>query len=165
MISQEDFNEILDTVKRQLFRDLLTFAWETDARAAECLAIEKHHVDLPNHRIILPVSEEKMERAPRIIYLSEAAEAIITRLIVRWPKGKLFRNTDGIPWTTDAVNCAFQRVQKKIGRKYCLTDIRHSWCHRMLRSGVHALTVSILMGHADPSMVAKVADLRSDTHT
>ena len=33
---------------------------------------------------------------------------------------------------------------------------RHSFCHRLLKSGVDALTVSVLMGHADPSMIAKV---------
>ncbi len=156
VISVEEFTAILSKIKRQPFRDLLLFAWETGARASECLSIERHHVDLANHRIVFPVCEEKMQRAPRVIFLNDEAEAILVRLLEEHPEGHLFRNTDGEPWTTDAVNCAFIRLEKKIGKKHCLTVLRHSWCHRMLRSGVDALTVSVLMGHADTSMIARV---------
>lgn len=154
IISPEEFQTILGAIKRQPFRDIVTLAWHTGARAAEILAIERRHVDLKNHRIVFPVDEEKMEREPRVIYMNHEAEAIIRRLLR--PAGKLFRNTDGKPWTTDAVNCSFIRMQKKLGVKYCLTAFRHSFAHRMLRNGVDALTVSILMGHADTTMVAKV---------
>jgi integrase len=41
-------------------------------------------------------------------------------------------------------------------KKLCLTVFRHSFCHRLLKSSVDALTVSVLMGHADPTMIAKV---------
>jgi len=214
VISPEEFVDILAAIPSAEFRDLLTFAWETGARAAECLAIEKRHVDLAWGRIIFPVEEEKMERAPRIIYLNEVAFDIIRRLVLKNPDGKVFRNTAGKAWTTEAVNCAFVALQHRLGQaamkakgivvaeddvavfaktlkpcilsrgepvpkchaellgearrkltfrlatmhapKYCLTIFRHSWCHRALRRGVDALTVSVLMGHADPSMIAKV---------
>jgi site-specific recombinase XerD len=97
-----------------------------------------------------------MERVPRIIYLAYNAESIIRRLMAKSPSGPIFRNSDGQPWTPDAVNCAFGRLKKKLNALYCLTAFRHSWCHRMLKSGVDALTVSVLMGHADPSMIARV---------
>ena len=44
----------------------------------------------------------------------------------------------------------------KRASKHCLMEFRHSYCHRLLNAGVDALTVSVLMGHADVSMVAKV---------
>ncbi|MEZ6111818.1 MAG: tyrosine-type recombinase/integrase, partial [Pirellulaceae bacterium] len=144
IITSEDFVSLLRATPVREFREMCRFAWYTGARAAECLAIERRHVEIANHRIVLPVSEEKMERAPRIIYMTDKAEAIVRRLCERWPSGKLFRNSRGKAWTTDAVNCAFQRIAKKTGRKHCLTEIRHSFCHRLLRSGVDALTVSVL---------------------
>ncbi|HUY89404.1 MAG TPA: tyrosine-type recombinase/integrase [Pirellulales bacterium] len=214
VLSREEFDELLSLTRSDEFRELLTFAWETGARAAECLAVERRHVDLEGSRIVFPVEEEKMERAPRIIYLNEAAMAVISKLCLRHPKGTLFRNNNGAPWTTDAVNCAFVAVRNRLGRlrlkteeavlkeeeirtclaglkptrtvkgrlvqkseaelrqearrklwnrksaeyapKYCLTVLRHSWCHHALRRGLDALTVSVLMGHADCSMVAKV---------
>lgn len=214
VISPEEYAVILALIPREPFRDLLTFTWETGARACESPAIEKRHVDLAAHRIVLPVEEEKMQRIPRIIYLTDAAEEIVRRLVLRYPTGPIFRNTDGEPWTTDAINCSFVALQIRMGlhvmkeegfklaeeniaakiatlkphrtskgrkvektaaelreeaikklryaaakqraTKLCLTAFRHSFCHRLLKSRVDALTVSVLMGHADPSMIAKV---------
>jgi integrase len=113
VISPEEYQAILGAIKRPAFRDLCTFAWETGARAAECLKIERRHLDLANHRIVLPRSAEKMQRVPRIIYLTQAAELIVRRLALKNPTGKLFRNNDGNAWTTDAVNCAFTYHTRK----------------------------------------------------
>lgn len=38
----------------------------------------------------------------------------------------------------------------------CLYALRHSWATHALQRGVDALTVSVLMGHRDPSTLAKV---------
>jgi integrase len=214
IITPEEYAVILNLLPNERFRDLLIFAWETGARAAECLATEKRHVELPSHRIVFPVDEEKMQRAPRIIYLTDTAEEIVRRLVIQHPSGPIFCNTNGAAWTTEAVNCAFvglqirtglramkqegiapseEEIERKIAtlkkdrkakrrvvqktadelreearrklrnaaacsraKKLCLTVFRHSFCHRLLKSGVDALTVSVLMGHADPSMIAKV---------
>jgi len=116
VISPEEFDRILDHVPNDAFRDLITFAWETGARASECLAVEKRHVDLRNERIVFPQSEEKMERAPRVIYLSPVALEIVRRRLVA-TTGKLFLNTDRRPWTTEAVNCAFNAVRVRMGKE------------------------------------------------
>lgn len=213
VISPEEYRRILEHVPNEEFRDLLTFAWETGARAQECLIVERHHVDLNHARIVIPRNEEKMERAPRVIYLSEAATQLVQQRMRR-THNHLFVNTDGRPWTTDALNCAFNAIRHRMGKvvmrekglkitddeiqamipklklerrvngelmakspailkeeakrkltqrlaakvvpKYCLTNFRHSWCHHALCRGLDALTVSVLMGHADPSMVARV---------
>jgi integrase len=213
IISPEEYQRILKHVPNEEFRDLLTFAWETGARAEECLVIERRHVDLDHARIVIPRGEEKMERAPRVIYLSQTASKLVQRRMCR-THNHLFVNTNGRPWTTDALNCAFNSVRHRMGKavmrergleildadvqafvpklrpvhrvngelvdktpsilkdearrklkqrlaatlapKYCLTNFRHSWCHHALCRGLDALTVSVLMGHADPSMVARV---------
>ncbi len=212
VISPEEFQRLLALTPGSDFRDLLVFAWETGARASECLALEKRHVDFENERVVFPQSEEKMERAPRVVYLTAATLEIVRRRCVT-ATGKVFRNSNGRPWTTDAVKCAFEQIQIRMGKeamrergltipeeevveltahlkqrwieqdrsaktdrqyremarfrlwnkhavrhapKYCLTVIRHSWCHRALKRGLDALTVSQLMGHADVTMVAKV---------
>ncbi len=40
--------------------------------------------------------------------------------------------------------------------RYSLYALRHSWATNALKSGVDPLTVAILMGHKDPSMLARV---------
>jgi len=130
------------------------------------------------------------------------------------PDGPIFRNTNGKPWTTDAVNCGFLALQMRMGKeqmkrrgivvsdkeigdfipslrptkrrrgetvnktkvelraeakrkltcrraadlapRYSLYAIRHSWATNALQKGIDALTVAILMGHQDPSTLAKV---------
>ena len=56
-----------------------------------------------------------------------------------------------------------QEAKKKLTNKkasdlaprFCLYHIRHTWMNRLLRSGVDAMTVAILAGHSDPSVLAK----------
>lgn len=48
------------------------------------------------------------------------------------------------------------RLARKRGRKYSLYHFRHTWATRALRRGVDPLTVAILLGHSDPSTLAKV---------
>ena len=44
----------------------------------------------------------------------------------------------------------------KLGTKYALTAIRHSYCQRLLEAGVDSVTVAALMGHVDSVMVSRV---------
>ena len=89
-----------------------------------------------------------------MIYLNDAAIAIVKRLAEKHPEGKLFQNTDGLPWTPDAANCRFQTLVKKIGRKVCLTDFRHTWMNRLLLNGVDGITVAVA-GHSDVSTLSR----------
>jgi integrase len=48
------------------------------------------------------------------------------------------------------------KLARTHGTKYSLYHFRHTWCQRALKAGVDPLTVAILMGHHDPSTIAKV---------
>src|SRR5947209_1572490 len=77
--------------------------------------MEARHVDLQTARVVFPANEAKGEQFPRVIYLTEAAVGIVRRLMLKCPDGPLFRNSEGKPWTTYAVNCAFVRLQIRLG--------------------------------------------------
>ena len=110
VISDAEWQDILSLVPDPDFSDLLNVTWETGCRPQGSLIVEARHVDLPNSRWVFPVSESKTD-LPRVIYLTDQALEITKRLMERFPNGPLFRNSLGKPWTTDAVNCAFIRVQ------------------------------------------------------
>jgi len=155
VVSQEEFDSILFHCRDREFRELLIVTWQTGARPQEVRRVEARHVDLQNARWVFPPNESKMGRHPRIVYLTETALLITRRLVLKYPNGPLFRNTSGRPWTTDAVNCRFTTLTKKLGERYCLYVLRHSWATRALQNGVDPLTVSVLMGHADTSTLAR----------
>ena len=47
-------------------------------------------------------------------------------------------------------------MAKAAAPRYSLYALRHSWATNAMKSGVDPLTVAPLMGHKDPSMLARV---------
>lgn len=156
MISEEEYAAILAATSDTDFQNVIITAWETGARPQEITAVEARHVDLKHSRWIFPREEAKGKKRPRVIYLTPVAETITLRLMKQFPEGPLFRNSEGTPWKKDAINCRFSRLKATLKTKYCLYHFRHSFATRKLKSGVDPLTVAELLGHADPSMLAKV---------
>jgi integrase len=151
VLSAEEFRTlILDRCTDQAERDLLVFLWETGARVQEVRRIAAEH--LKNERIELRPSEDKVGHY-RVIYLTATAREIIDRLSRAHPQGALFRNRRGRPWTSNAIRCRFRKLRVP---GLCGTILRHSFCQRLLTSGVDSLTVAVLMGHRDLTMVARV---------
>jgi integrase len=213
-VPPEEFEKLLESVTNDAFRDLLVTTYQTGCRPQESLKVTADFVDLKNGRWVFPQNESKGKKSPRVIYLTEDALGIARRLALKYPNGPLFRNSRDKPWTTEAVNCFFDRIQTKMGRelakasgdlvtdeeiealmptlcptrtekgvrreksqrelrseakrklsdrkarrlapRYSLYALRHSWATNALRRGVDSLTVAILMGHKDPSMLARV---------
>jgi integrase len=155
VVSAAEYQMLLSRYKQQNFKDLLTITWETGCRPQESLRVEARHVDLAGNRWFFPASESKGKKIPRIVYLTPTALEITKRLMQMHPTGPLFRNTDGKPWTSDSTNCRFQHVRRKTGVKYSLYSLRHSFATHALMNGVDCITVSTLMGHSDPSTLAK----------
>jgi integrase len=138
------------------FRELLVFAWESGVRPQEARAIEARHFVENRQRLEIPPAEAKGKKRWRVIYLTDKAAEIVKRQAAKFPSGPIFRNEDGNPWTPDAINCRFCRLKGKIGYKLCSYVLRHSFCQRMLESGLDSVTVAALMGHANANMVSAV---------
>jgi integrase len=155
LLTPADFDTILGHVKDRPFRDFLAFAWETGCRPQEARHLEGRHVRLDLQRVEIPPAEAKGRKRWRVIYLSQAAAAIVARLAASHPEGKLFRNTDGNPWTVHAVNCRFGRLKAKVGRRFAAYDLRHAFATRKLKEGVDPITLAGLLGHTDPTMLCR----------
>jgi integrase len=81
-------------------------------------------------------------------------------------EGKLFRNTREQPWTKYAVCNRMCRLSRVAGVKKPAYDMRHGFATRKLVQVHDHLTIAVLMGHRDGTMLAKVyAHLnRNDAH-
>jgi integrase len=212
-VAPEELDKLLDYVVDPAFADLLIVIYECGFRPQEILRLEARHVDLAKSRCVFPPSEAKVKSMPRVVYFSERVTAIIKRQMQQSPTGPLFRNKNGRLWTKDAIGCALDRLQVRMGKavmkargekvderkvaefaktlkthwtiqgqvqekpktellaearrkltqkatrslapRYSLYGLRHSWATNALKNGVDALTVAILMGHRDPSTLAR----------
>jgi integrase len=156
LVSPEEFQRVLALVRDQEFQDLLWLSWETGARPHELFTAEAGYVDLQNGRWVFPVRESKGKKVQRVVYLTDRAMEITRRLTLKHPDGPMLRNTDGVPWCMSSVNRRFQRVRDKLGVKYSLYAFRHSFCTFALAAGkLDAVTVSVLMGHRDTTMISR----------
>ena len=213
-IPKDKFDKPLSLAPDPCLRDLMEVTYATGCRPQESLRLEIRHVDLKHQRWVIPRTEAKGKKAPRVVYLSEEAVRITERLIAGRTDGFVFRNRQGKKWTVPAVDCGFKRIRDRLGKKemelqkiqipesdidaeskkvkstrsrkgivvkktkaeirceakrkvrnrlaqnhapkYSLYALRHSWATNALQCGVDSLTVAILMGHQDPSMLAKV---------
>jgi integrase len=155
-ISPEDFTALLAQVKDGQFRDLLSFAWESGIRPQEGRAIEIRHVDLAHKRIAFPPNEAKGKKRWRVIRLTDAAVDTVRRRISGRKEGRVFLNVDGNPWKNYAICNRFTRLKKKLGKRFAMYDLRHSFATRKLTEGADHLTVAELLGHANGQMLATV---------
>jgi integrase len=156
VITPEEFRRLLAAVKGSHFHDLLEFCWETGVRSHKAKVIEARHFNPARGRLEIPPKEAKGRNRWRVVYLTPRAAEIVTRLAGTHPEGPILRNRSGRPWTTFAVNCRFCRLQGKLGTKYALGALRHSFCQRLLERGVDHVTVAALLGHKDAAMVSRV---------
>jgi integrase len=135
-------------------RDILCFLRETGARPIEARIVTAKHWDRANKRIVFETKNSKGKRYRRVIRLNQAAQEIVGRLAIKTPEGPLFRNRRGDPWTMSALNqCC---IKLKLDFEFFPYVLRHSWITDALLRGVDPMTVSILAGHRDASMVMKV---------
>ncbi|MBX3452597.1 MAG: site-specific integrase [Planctomycetaceae bacterium] len=117
VLSPVEYQQLLSLIRDPSFRELVITTWETGCRPQESLRVETRHVDLANQRWVFPKSESKNKKLSRVVYLTDKAAEITRRLVAAHPQGKLFRNRNGQPWTTNAVNNMFTRIQIRIGQQ------------------------------------------------
>lgn len=127
----------------------------TGMRPREFRMLEIRHLDPPNRRAVLQWSEGKGERM-RVIYFSRDAWKAVKKAAGKRKEGHVFLNSRGKPWTMNALRTAFYRLGINAAvDKLKAGTMRHSFATNALAGGMDALTVSLLMGHSDPSTLAR----------
>ena len=154
--SPADYTQVMDEIKEPNFKELIRFAWESGVRPQEVRAIEARHVDFDAGRIVFPPKEAKGKKGHRVIYLTPKAADILRPMVEAHQTGPVFLNSEGRPWNKNSINCAFCRLEKKLGRKLHLGAFRKGYATEGLKAGIDTITMSHLLGHSSPVMLAKV---------
>jgi integrase len=157
-VTQELFDAMFALVKDQPFRDFLTVLWETGCRPQEVRAVEAHNFIEERGVWLFERVKSKGKRKRRLVILTPTAIEITRRLAKANPKGPIFRNNKGNPWTKDAINCRFVRLRKQLRKKGVEFQafayaFRHGFGTAKIREGADSFSVAKLMGHSDTKML------------
>jgi len=163
-MSDEEFQQLYDNAGGP-FRDFLLALRETGARPKELrdllwTQVQTDRVVMKKHKTSKKVGKD------RVIYLSEAMKAMVNRL-----RGNghlnVFLNTEGQPWTLNAVRLQLGRLRAKLGLAddLCAYLARHGFGTRAILKGVNPAVVAELMGHNSLEMVSRVYVHLADQHS
>jgi integrase len=155
VLTQEEYDVLLSNASKY-FKDVLVVAWESGCRPQEITRVEARHVDSENGRWVFPEEESKGKKEKRIVYLSDKALEITNERMAKFPEGPLFRTQRGNPWDRCSFSESFTKLKTKIGKRYCLYNIRHTYITNGLKRGVDPVTMATLVGHADLTMIHRI---------
>lgn len=95
---------------------------------------------------------------PLVVYLNPCLQTLTRMLVRQHPRGPLFRQENGRPWSKDTVVRRLARLREKcgLGDTAVAYAYRHTFATNALLAGVPLATVSTLLGHCDTRMVSQV---------
>jgi len=143
---------------RPWIRDLLAFLAETGCRQSEAHALLVRHVDLDAGVCSLRGKTTRATGRPRVIYLTEAAAAILERRIQGLDaEASVFVTAAGNPWTSWTMYDAVTRIRERagLGPHVSAGSLRHWWITERLRAGVPIALVAELAGHRSTAMISR----------
>jgi integrase len=145
-------------------RDLLLALYLTGARPKEVRELMWEQVR-EDRWVLKEHKTAKKTGKPRVIYLTGPLKEMTDRL-----RGNghthVFLNTEGKPWTMNALRLQVWRIKKKLGlaEDVCAYLCRHGFGTRAILSGVDGPTLAELMGHTSQEMISKVYVHLADQH-
>jgi site-specific recombinase XerD len=156
VLSEEQINRLLNATTGG-FKDLVTFLVQTGARPSEGMRLEAKFVDLATRTIVMPGKTTRKTRKKRLIYLNDAALAVVTRCMEQWPVGPIFRNEKGTGWNRQTTARKLQRLRTKLkfGPEVILEALRHTYVTNAVARGESGEKIAHLVGHKSTQMIAR----------
>lgn len=159
--TQEQIDALLATAKGRpdfvtLFRALLACG----ARPGElCAALIERDVDWTKREIVLADHKTVGKTGkPRRIPIGPALEALIRESIGDRTEGPVFLTIRGHAWTAEHASAVQRdlRTRASLPEEFVLYCTRHLFVTRLLKAGVPAPKVALLVGHANSTITESV---------
>jgi integrase len=155
VLSREQRQEVVATIRDQAFRDFVFAMQETGCRPSEVSRVTAANVNL---ELNVWVFADHKTVKPRVVYLTQAMAELSARLMAKHAEGPLFRGPrGGKPFTRNGIRCRFKRLREKLPHLKGLIAYayRHSFATDALVNGVGIAPVAELLGHTSTDMVMR----------
>ena len=156
----EEFKKLVAAIKDKRLLDLVCLMRESGCRPQEARHVEARHFSRHNKCLVIPQEEAKGgpkgATEDRVILLNDKALEIVKRLTLKYPEGKLLRNSRGLAWTKGAFDQRCIKLSKSLGFHVCPYAIRHTFATDAIIRGVDIVTIAELMGHKDLTMLKRI---------
>jgi integrase len=165
-ITEGEFDKLYEYAGGPL-KDLLLALYHTGARPKELRELLWDQVH-DGRLVIKKHKTRKSTGKDRVIFLDAAMRELFARM--RGERGgeggNVFLNTEGEPWTKNALRLQVYRLRKKLGLPEDTVAYlcRHGFGTRAIMNGVNPVVVAELMGHTSLEMVTKVYVHLADKH-
>lgn len=161
LVPDESHKRVLRATDRP-FRRVARIMRATGCRPIEVRMVTAKDVNLDLGGWVFPVGHPanktgRKTQRPRITYLPPSMLRLVKALMKRYPKGQLFRNRYGKPWSCNAIRLRWKRLRKKLGlpEGTCSYAYRHTFTTEGLERGVPVATMAELLGHQDLGMISR----------
>jgi integrase len=154
-LSLEKEVELLNELRTEHARAIVTTALNTGMRLKEILDLTKDNVDF--RKGIIHVTHTKNWEI-RDIPMNEKLTKVLKEVIDRDPKSSYVFTSPktGKPYTS--IKTTFEKAVKRIGLPgFRFHDLRHTWCSRMCELGVDEATIMEIGGWKTRSMINRYA--------
>jgi integrase len=157
-LTPEERQLILAAARGPAFRMFVRGLTLTGCRPGEVAKVTAADVDLDRGLWVLQQHKTvKKTGKPRVVHLSPEAVELTRELMARHPEGPLFRNSQGKPWTVNAVRIRFRNLREKHPELKGIVayTYRSSFATDALEHGVPDATVAALLGHTNTDTLHK----------
>jgi integrase len=153
-----------------LFRQVLLVFRLSGVRPGEFRKLTWDQVNWEHHCWVIRNHKTRRtakERKPRIVPMSPVVEKLLRwRLRKFGPTERVFLNSKGKPWTTNAFRCRMENLRERAGiapdangETIVMYTARHSYATAAIASGVTDKRLSELMGHSDTKTTQRYVHL------
>jgi integrase len=154
ILTQEERTRIYGAIRDRTFKMYFFALCESGARPGEVARVSADNFD-GGTWVFQKHKTAKRTGKPRIIYLTPPLVKLCKRLAREHPTGPLFPNSQGNPWTRNAIRIRFRNLRNKLKLDGVVAyTVRHSYCTDGLERGVPIATMSELLGHSSTRMVS-----------
>jgi integrase len=150
--------QLLDAIIRHELRILVEFLLATGCRPGEAARLEARHFDLRRGVVTMPGKTTRKTGMPRSIVLPPAWWPRIGALAQLRPTGPLFLNSEGQPWTSNAIGLAIRRARHRagLGKESVAYALRHRVLTDLLEQGTPLTVVAAIGGHKSATTTARI---------